>query len=195
MQTLTDGTTTTETFVELIWRDADGRTRRDMIQHTPSGAEYRQVIITDPVTGLYSKWMVGYPSDKKVMHIWPNAQQVTAPIPAGKPPVNPGTTTPTPDLQREILTPQEINGIYAEGWRATRTIQLSEESSKRVIEVTNEIWTSPELRIMVRQIHDDPRKGKETTDVTDVVRGDPDPGLFQAPQGYEIADHRAQNRR
>src|ERR1035438_413455 len=26
VQTLTDGTTTTETFVELIWRDADGRT-------------------------------------------------------------------------------------------------------------------------------------------------------------------------
>jgi hypothetical protein len=27
-----------------------------------------------------------------------------------------------------------------------------------------------------------------------MVRGDPNPSLFLAPQGYEVEDHRAQNR-
>jgi hypothetical protein len=192
-QTLTDGSTTTETHVELLWRDAEGRTRREIIQHTPSGVEYRSVIVTDPVTGLYLKWMIDYPSDKKLMHIWPNAQHVTAPIPAGKPQANPGITPPMPGFQREALTPQEINGVFAEGTCITRTIQLTEESSKRTIEVINELWISPDLKIIVRHVHEDPRSGKEATDVTDVVRGDPDPALFQAPAGYEVVDHRRQN--
>jgi hypothetical protein len=194
-QTLTDGSTTTETYVEFLWRDAEGRTRREIIQHTPSGEEYRQVIITDPVTGLYLKWLIGYPSDKKLMHIWPNAQHVTAPIPVSKPPSNPGATTPTPGFQREVFAPQEINGVYAEGSRWARTIRLTEESGKREIEVSNEIWISPDLKIIVRHLHDDPRTGKTATDVTDVVRGDPDPALFQAPKGYQVVDHRPQNSR
>jgi hypothetical protein len=192
-QTLTDGSTTTETNVEYLWRDTYGRTRREIISHTLSGAEYRQVIITDPVHGIYLKWMIDYPSDKKLMHIWPNAQHVTAQIPVNIPPATPGITTPTSGFQREVLTPQEINGVYAEGTRIIHAIQLTEESSRRTIDVINEIWTSPELKIMMRQIHEDPRSGKTTTDVTDVVRGDPDPSLFQAPSGYEVVDHRRQS--
>jgi hypothetical protein len=191
-QTLTDGSTTTETSVELLWRDAGGRTRREIIHHTDSGEEYRSVIITDPVGGVYLKWTVGLPSARKSMHIWPvtPAQRVTAPPPAHQPPANPGPTAAPPGYEREILTPQEINGVYAEGSRWVRSIRLTEESNKRAIEVSNELWISPDLRIIVRHLHDDPRSGKEDTEVTDVVRGDPDPSLFQPPQGYEVVDHR-----
>ena len=193
-QTLTDGSTTTETSVELIWRDAEGRTRREIIHHTDSGEEYRSVIITDPVGGVYLKWTVGLPSARKLMHIWPGAQHVTAPVPAvPRSAASPGPTTAPPGYEREILTPQEINGVYAEGSRWVRSIRLTEESSKRAIEVSNELWISPDLRIIVRHLHDDPRSGREDTEVTEVVRGDPDPSLFQAPQGYEVVDHRAQN--
>jgi hypothetical protein len=198
VQTLTDGTTTRETFVELLWRDAEGRTRREMIQHTDSGLEYHSIIITDPVGGMYLKWLVGYPSSRKLMHIWPvtPAQRVTAPpspIPASR--ADPGSTTPRPGFRRETLPPQEINGVYAEGTRTTHTFRLEGEISNRVIEVTNELWISPDLRIIVRHFHDDPRSGETITDVSDVVRGDPDPSLFQPPEGYEVVDHRAPNSR
>jgi hypothetical protein len=192
--TLTDGTTATETFVEFLWRDAEGRTRREMVQRADSGEEYRSVIITDPVAGVYLKWVVGYPSPRRVMHIWPvtPAQRVTAP-PSSVPRLsaNPSPTASTPGFRREILAPQEINGVYAEGTRTTRGIPLQGESGMRVIEVTNELWISPDLRIIVRHITDDPRSGETITDVTDVVRGDPDPSLFQAPKGYQAVDHRA----
>jgi hypothetical protein len=197
VQTLSDGTTTNETFVELVWRDALGRTRREMIRHADSGAEYRSIIITNPVGGIYLKWEEGNPSTRRVVSIWPvtPAQRVTAPPASVAPsPTNPAATASTPDFQREVLPPQEINGVYAEGTRTTRTIRLEGESSGRVIQVTNELWLSPDLKIIVRHIHDDPRSGTETTNVTGVVRGDPDPSLFLAPQGYETADHRVQNR-
>jgi hypothetical protein len=192
-KTLTDGTRITETFVELLWRDAEGCTRREMIEHTDSGEEYRSIIITDPVGGMYRKWLVGYPSDRQVMHIWPLPinQRVTAP----PSPVNQGKVETRPDFRNEILTPQEINGVYAVGSRWVRTIQLTEEISKRVVEVTNELWISPDLRIIMRHIHDDPQTGKEDTEVTDVVRGDPDPALFQPPEGYTVVDHRPPNQR
>jgi len=190
---LTDGTRTTETFVQLLWRDAEGRTRTEHIQHTDAGEEYRSVIITDPIGGVYLKWTIGLESAKKVMHIWPVAphQRVTAPPPTGQPRTTQSDAS-QPGFHSETLPPQQINGVDAEGTRSCRTIQMDEESSHRVIEVTNENWISPDLRIVVRHIHDDPRTGRETTDLTDVVRGDPDPSLFQPPAGYQVVDHRQQ---
>jgi hypothetical protein len=169
-----------------------------MIRHDDSGAEYGSIIITDPVAGIYLKWTSGDETTRRVVSIWPvtHAQRVTAP-PASVPPspANPVSMALMPDFRREVLTPQEINGVYAEGTRTTRTIRLEGESSGRVIHVINELWLSPDLRIIVRHIHDDPQSGTVTTNVTEVVRGDPEPSLFQAPQGYEVVDHRAENPR
>ena len=192
-KTLTDGTRTTETSVELLWRDAEGRTRRELIRYTDAGAEYRSIVITDPVGGMYLIWDDNEVSARRVVNIQPlpSKQRVTAP----PSPVIQGKAETRTDFRNEILTPQEINGVFAVGSRWSRTIRMEGESSNRVIEVTNELWTSPDLRIIVRHVHDDPRTGKEDTEVTDVVRGDPDPALFQAPEGYAVVDHRPTNSR
>jgi hypothetical protein len=194
VRTLADGTTTTETFVQLLWRDAEGRTRREMIRHTPSGAEYRSVIVTDPVGGFFLKWTIDDEAARRVMQIWPMAaaQKATATLPSNSPP--PARPASTPAFRREVLPPQEINGVYAEGTRTVRTVRLEEESSNRVIEVSNELWISPDLKIIVRHILDDPRAGKTTTELTDVLRDGPDPALFQAPEGYAVLDHRLKTR-
>ena len=197
VQTLTDGTTTTETSVELLWRDAEGRTRRHIIRHADSGAEYGSIIITDPVAGIYLKWTTGDEATRRVVSIWPvtPAQRVTAPPPSGPAPLaTAGSTVSRPDFQREVLPSQDINGVFSEGTRTIRTIRLEGEIGNRVIEVMNELWISPDLKIIVRHIMDDPRTGTSTTNVTDVVRGDPDPSLFQAPEGYQVVDHRTKNR-
>ena len=195
-QTLTDGSKTTTTSVEYIWRDAEGRTRRDLIRHDDSGEQFRDVIITDPVGGVYLKWVEGNPSASQVVSVWPvtRAQRMTAPTSSAPPtPSNPSAMASTPNYRREALTPQYMNGVYSEGTRSTQTIHLEGESSNRVIEVTNELWISPDLRIIVRHLHDDPRSGRVITDVTDVVRGDSEPTLFQPPAGYDVVDHRAQS--
>jgi hypothetical protein len=197
---LADGTTSKQTSVQLLWRDAEGRTRRELIQHTVSGAEYRSIVVTDPVAEVYVKWETGNPNARRVVSIWPITPglRATTPAPSGSP-GNAATVAASgvsrPDFQRETLTPQYINGVYAEGTRTTRTVRLEEDNGGRLIKVTNELWISPDLKIIVRHILDDPRSGISTTDVTDVVRGDPDPALFQAPEGYAVVDHTVQNSR
>jgi hypothetical protein len=187
---LMDGTKSTETFVLFLWRDAEGRVRTDRILHTKSGEEYRDVEVNDPVAGAYLSWMTGLDFTKRVI-VLPNGLPVTALPPTGTPQAKLWTPKPSPRLQVEILPPQEINGVYAVGWRSISTIRLQEENGQRKIDLKNENWTSPDLRIIMRHIHEDPRSGREDTEVTDVVRGDPDPSLFQAPEGYAVVDRRA----
>jgi len=55
--------------------------------------------------------------------------------------------------------------------------------------VTSETWTSPELRITVRLVKDDPRTGKVTTELTNIDRSDPALSLFKPPVGYTVVDN------
>jgi hypothetical protein len=41
-----------KSYVTLLWRDAAGRTHQEHIQQSPSSAEYRLIVITDPVAGV-----------------------------------------------------------------------------------------------------------------------------------------------
>jgi hypothetical protein len=44
------------------------------------------------------------------------------------------------------------------------------------------------LKIVMASSRDDPRSSKETMIVSDLVRGEPDPKLFQIPPDYEAVD-------
>jgi hypothetical protein len=47
---------------------------------------------------------------------------------------------------------------------------------------------SQTLGIELRYITDDPRTGKQTTEVTDIQQTAPDPALFQPPEGYQVKE-------
>jgi hypothetical protein len=191
VQTAANGVKNTSTSVTLLWRDNEGRTRQEHLQQTPSGAEYRSVVITDPVAGVYLKWTIADEPASHTVTIWPMParQRVTAPPPAAAPTVS-GQQRCGPECSREALTPQMINGVYAEGTRTKRIVQTGAAGSNQSLMTTNELWISPDLRIIVRHVMDNPLGGLTTTNVTDVVRSDPDPALFVAPEGYVVRDTR-----
>jgi hypothetical protein len=56
----------------------------------------------------------------------------------------------------------------------------------RPIVVVRETWTAPDLAMVVLSINDDPRTGVQTTELTDFDRNEPDPALFNVPEGYAI---------
>jgi hypothetical protein len=206
VQTAADGSKFTDTHVSMIWRDTAGRTRQDHLQKSNYGTEYRSVVITDPIAGMYLKWTIGGDNPTKVATIWPLTmpqQRVTSPPPPRKPTAEakptavPVSTASKPELAPadrafglETLTPQEINGVFAEGTRTKRIVHTGTAGKNYDISVINELWVSPDLRIIMRHVMDDPRTGLSTTNVTDVVRGDPDPSMFKAPDGYEVRDMR-----
>jgi hypothetical protein len=88
--------------------------------------------------------------------------------------------------KQEDLGTQSINGIKAHGVRETQTIPASSTESEVVL--TDEYWYSDDLHMNVMVKHNDPRKGSVTMTLTQATRTDPDPSLFQIPEGYKPTD-------
>jgi hypothetical protein len=86
--------------------------------------------------------------------------------------------------KQQDLGTQSIEGITAHGVRETQTIPGSTGSE---VVLTDEYWYSDDLHMNVMVKHSDPRKGSVTMTLTNAARTDPDPSLFQIPEGYKPA--------
>ena len=86
----------------------------------------------------------------------------------------------------ESLGTQSIEGVNATGTRTTRTIPAGEIGNERSLEIKSEVWTSPDLQMVVLSKRNDPRIGETVYRLTNIQRGDPDPALFQVPSGFTV---------
>jgi hypothetical protein len=72
--------------------------------------------------------------------------------------------------------------------RTKRTIPAGQIGNDRPINIVTEIWTSPDLKAIVSSKRSDPRMGEQTFNLTNIVRGDPDPSLFTVPADFKIIE-------
>jgi hypothetical protein len=56
------------------------------------------------------------------------------------------------------------------------------------VTITSEEWSTPGSTMPPFRRISDPRSGDETAASYDIVRGEPDPRLFQIPPDYQIVD-------
>jgi hypothetical protein len=84
----------------------------------------------------------------------------------------------------EDLGSQLINGVMAKGTRSTVTIPAGEIGNDRAIQVVSERWYSDELHMIVKSSNSDPRFGTTEFNLKNILRGEPDPTLFQIPADY-----------
>ena len=56
------------------------------------------------------------------------------------------------------------------------------------VTITSEEWATPGSAMPPFRKVSDPRSGDETAASFDIVRGEPDPSLFQVPADYQIVD-------
>jgi hypothetical protein len=189
VRTLSDGTHITNVQKRSEARDSQGRTRNatylpDYVakeRNEPPG-QPMFITIMDPVSGK---------------HIHLNPQQKTATVisfptilPPHPPqrvvasqPVQPG---PRPNVSREKLGGQTIDGVYAEGTRTTAVYPAGTQGNDRDITVVSERWISQDLGVEVLVKTSDPRSGETTTEVQNLNRAEPDPALFEVPADYKI---------
>ncbi len=100
-----------------------------------------------------------------------------------------GNSTPLNQFtKQEDLGTHSIEGITAHGVRETQTIPAASSGTGSEVVLTDEYWYSDDLRMNVMIKHNDPRKGSVTMTLTQATRTDPDPSLFQIPEGYKPAD-------
>jgi hypothetical protein len=93
-----------------------------------------------------------------------------------------GSAPPNEFTKQEDLGVREIEGLPVHGIRQMQTMTEKEDGKQWV--VTDEYWYSQDLRINLMVKHTDPRWGTRTFTVTHVVRREPNPTLFEIPEGY-----------
>lgn len=201
-QTLADGNHIQRTSTGVVARDSEGRTRveRSLNAIGPlagSGSPSKAIFINDPVAGM--SYMLD--SNRHTARQMPSLAGRHGPGAGVQ--GNAGESQPANSSARasmrqramaavktDDLGTQVIDGLTLQGKRMTRTISAAQAGSDRDIEVVTEIWTSPDLQMVVMSKTSDPRFGETVYKLTNISRAEPDPALFTVPGDYQIQQGR-----
>ena len=193
--TLADGNKITRTTQANLFRDSQGRVRREVTLPTigpfaNSGQPKSFIVIHDPVANTNfvlhddtktaekmpahprgaGKHMGGGPDAAMKQKFEARMQQAMA-----------GGT-----LKKEDLGTQTIAGVLAQGTRITRIIPAGQIGNEKPITIVSEHWFSNDLQIMVMSKRSDPRFGETTHTVSGIQRTEPAAALFSVPSDYTV---------
>jgi len=197
VQTLADGSHVTQDDAAIrVYRDSFGRMREECSKY-PHMAGARSasqaammVHIIDPVARV--RYVVD--TEKKVTHRQALLTGAEAKAGVEQPYVKPPAQPPerkAPETSVEKLEPQTIEGVQAEGRRATTTWPPgSRIGNEAALTGVVETWESRELQVILLVKTTDPRAGEQTEKLTNLSRMEPDPMLFQPPAEYTIVDEK-----
>jgi hypothetical protein len=192
-QILQDGNTIHRTTKSNLYRDSEGRSRREITFSgfgplQAAGKTRTMTMIDDPVAGAH--YMLD--PDAKVAH------KMLARVP--KDVSGPGKMFKDKGLDRlprhldaanvttESLVAQNINGVNAEGTCVTHTIPAGQIGNDQPIHIVFERWYSPDLQMVVKSTRSDPRFGTTIYNVTHIQRAEPAAAMFSVPSDYTVKE-------
>jgi len=209
VQTLSDGNHIKSANSSMLYRDSQGRERRE----ETIGGKITGIFITDTVEGI--SYMLA-PALKEARKTSRQVINLTAGGRGGGTMMETYTFTTSSsgnnservevvggrinvlskaDSKVEHLGTQTIEGVSAEGTRTTMTIPAGQIGNELPIVTVSERWYSPELQVTVMSTRSDPRTGTSTYKLTNINRSEPAPALFQVPADYTLHDLTNENRR
>jgi len=204
-QTLSDGNHIRQSNTAKIYRDTEGRTRREQSLNglgglAPSSSLPQVVFINDPVAGF--NYALNPQNRTATKSAWARpgrggqAQSSSQPMARlrqqsanGSPAIAgrwghgaAGTLTPL------SLGRQTIEGVPADGTRTTMTIAAGQWGNEQPIQIVTERWYSPDLQTVVLSKHTDPRMGETVSKLANISRSEPPSSLFEPPADYKVAE-------
>lgn len=197
VQMLADGNKISHTTQSAIYRDSQGRFRKDVTLTAigplaASGKARTFVVIQDPVAGT------GYilrPEEKIARKIagrrakGEGAGDVMYGVgPRGGMEYRNAGRGPADESKTEDLGTQTIDGVSAQGTRMTRTIPAGEIGNEKPIMIVTERWYSADLQMVVKSTRNDPRFGTTTYTLTNIQRTEPAASLFTVPPDYTVRE-------
>jgi hypothetical protein len=191
-QTLQDGTTIHRTSSTALYRDSEGRSRREV---TLSGFGFLQtsgkprmvITINDPVARVH--YLMD--PEKKVAHkMGPPKGVANGEVQSFKQKMQQhlANEEASGEVKKESLGTQAIHGLKADGTRITRTIPTGQIGNDRPIQIVFERWYSPDLQVVVKSTRTDPRFGTTTYALSNVQRTEPAAALFTVPADYTVQE-------
>ena len=210
-QTLADGNTISQKQTGLMYRDSEGRTRREQalgpIGPVPAGPNPPQLVfITDPVAGVSYVLDANTKTAHKVP-LAPGMAQGATMIASGVGQAGGVVMGPGPETEMRIETRmhvggkaagpppapeslggREIEGVQAEGTRTTMTVPAGQMGNERPLVTTTERWYSPQLQATVLSTTKDPLMGESTYRLVNVSLAEPAASLFEIPADYTLTE-------
>ena len=185
-QTLADGTHSSHKGTGAIYRDSQGRTRREMApgffgRFGSTQDPPQMVFISDPVASAH------YVLDSRNL----TARKMTPPAPRapqGTEEVQKLHRQSQFDVKTESLGSQTIEGVVAQGTRSVITIPAGTYGNDNAMQIISERWDSAELQTTVLSKHSDPWMGEHTYRLTHITRDEPAQSLFEVPANYTVQE-------
>jgi hypothetical protein len=197
-QVLGDGNRIEQRTTQKLYRDSDGRERREesvlAVGALAQTNMPRVITISDPVdnvsytldpqqhtarrsTGLGA--LVNWLTPESVRY----SATTTGPFFLRR---GAGQAAGGADRVKEDLGSRNIEGVVAQGTRTTETIPAGQIGNQLPIKVVDEVWRSAELQMDVMTMHSDPRTGEVVYKMTNISRANPPRTLFQPPADYTV---------
>ena len=188
-QTLADGTSINRKIQANIFRDGQGRVRRETTLPVigplvASGKSGSFVMIHDPVAGTA---FILHPDTKVADQLpVPHHGKNTDGALHDKFEARMQEEIANGTVKKEDLGTQMFNGVAAQGTRYTRTIPAGQIGNDKPISIVHERWYSADLQVVVKSTRTDPRFGSTTYTLTNVQRQEPAATLFAVPADYTV---------
>lgn len=189
-ETLADGNQIDQKNSVMVYRDGQGRTRREETlsaigPYSAQGNPPQVIFINDPVAGVS---YVLDPVDKTAHKFMLPPKQTR---PANALPFRQGG----PNANSVSLGSQTMEGLLVQGTQYTRTIPAGRMGNAQPIQIVTTRWFSSQLSIDVQTQTVDPMRGKTTTSVTNINPAEPSASLFQLPSDYTLQQGNFRGRR
>ena len=206
-QTLSDGNHIRQSSTAKIYRDTEGRTRREQSLNTlgglaPSSNLPQVVFINDPVAGF--NYALNPQNRTATKSAWARPGRGVAAQSSSQPmarlrqqSANGGAAgagrwgrgaAARQDIKTESLGRQTIEGVPADGTRTTMTIAAGQMGNEQPIQIVTERWYSADLQTVVLSKRTDPRMGETVSKLANVSRSEPPNSLFEPPADYKVAE-------
>jgi hypothetical protein len=192
-QTLSDGNQISRKTQTNLFRDSQGRFRKEVNFSAvgllaPAGQPRSFVVIHDPVA------KVGYslePEQKiaRQMSFWGARRERNGAGFTDKFEARMQRELADGSLKKEDLGTQTIAGVSAQGTRYTRTIPVGQIGNEKPILIISEHWYSNDLQMTVMSKRSDPRYGETSYTLTNIQRGEQPASLFTVPPDYTVQQH------
>jgi len=202
-QTLADGNHITRKTQSHVFRDTQGRLRKEVTLSgfgplAASGSPKSFVVINDPVAkanfvlhpdtkvaekmgrgfhGMKGTGTGAYAAKGGNVANGPNGSRFQA---REQQEIAAGT------LKKEDLGTQVIGGVSAQGTRVTRTIPAGQIGNEKPIVVVHETWYSNDLQMVVMSKRTNPMGGETTYTLTNIQRAEPAAALFAVPSDFTV---------
>lgn len=189
-QTLADGNTISNKQTGAIYRDSEGRTRREQplgpIGPLPPPMGSSPVFINDPVAGV--NYILNTQEKTAQKMPLPKIEEISTATAPGEPPMAIKRINSARQVANEPLGTKVIEGVSAEGTRTVVTIAAGEIGNAKPIETVSERWYSPQLQTVVLSRTRDPRMGETVYRLTNISLTEPAQALFQVPADYTLTE-------